>query len=151
MTISMSTLSHIDNLADCVAVRHEVFVVGQNIPHNLEQDGKDTQAPTFHVVAKDGTTPVGTARVVFPKPNQAKIGRMAVLESQRGKGIAKLLMAEVLKELERRNIPFAALSAQKYVANLYEHFGFEVVGDEYIEAGIPHVYMTKSLTKEVSR
>lgn len=146
--LTTKILHHGDDLSGCFAVRHEVFVVGQGIDANLERDVLDVDPSTMHVVGEWNGTPAGAARVVFPKPDKAKIGRMAVLDSHRGKGIAQQMMVAILNELARRKIPYAELSAQAYVAKLYEKAGFKIVGEEYMEAGIPHVKMTKYLTKE---
>ena len=36
------------------------------------------------------------------------------------------------------------ISAQKYLQKFYEDLGFEIVTEEYMEDGIPHVYMIRS-------
>ena len=43
------------------------------------------------------------------------------------------------------------ISAQSYLIPFYESFGFEVVSDEYLEAGIPHKKMLIRLDREHGR
>jgi predicted GNAT family N-acyltransferase len=59
------------------AVRHQVFVVEQAVPPELERDEFDAIA--VHLVALRGDDVVGTLRIVVGGGSTAKIGRMAVL------------------------------------------------------------------------
>ena len=60
-------------------------------------------------------------------------------------------MASVRKLIERRGAELAQigrqreqkLSAQVHAAAFYERLGFHIEGDEYLEAGIPHVMMVR--------
>jgi ElaA protein len=42
------------------------------------------------------------------------------------------------------------IGAQKYLIGFYESLGFKRVGEEYLEDGIPHVYMIRKGKNEVS-
>jgi predicted GNAT family N-acyltransferase len=136
-TLSDRTTAHV--------IRHQVFVVGQNVPQDIERDEHDDNPTTHHYLASMENQPVGTIRVVFREDSSAKIGRLAVLESGRGAGVGKLLMQTVLQNLIAENVPTAVLSAQAYLQKFYEDLGFHVVGDRYEEAGIEHVWMEKNL------
>src|SRR5262245_13347853 len=71
------------------AVRHQVFVVEQAVPPELERDAFDAVA--IHLVALHGEAVIGTLRLVV-SGRDAKIGRMAVLAAERGKGVGSRLM-----------------------------------------------------------
>ena len=62
------------------AVRHQVFVVEQAVPPELERDEFDAVA--MHLVALRGDDVIGTLRIVV-SGSTAKIGRMAVLAAER--------------------------------------------------------------------
>ena len=70
---------------------------------------------------------------------------MAVLKEWRRQGVGTALMEQLLDEARNREISQLTLNAQLYVTSLYRKFGFKPVGEEFIEAGIPHVRMVKSL------
>lgn len=195
---------------DCMAVREEVFVKGQNIPLQLEADSDDCLSYHWVAYASDGNgspVPVGNLRLV-PFPHEAhplpgssfdlpenptsnglraepkpwivdratsfhdgrepyiKLGRMAVLDEYRGKGIAGQLVKTAIDWTKRNptifNQPRAkgesgagvakymttwdgliCIHAQEYVAKTWAGWGFQV--DEgmgrWTEAGIPHVGM----------
>ena len=121
-------------------VREAVFIREQGISVELEWDGLDAEC--VHVLAADTVLhPIGTARLL---PN-GTIGRMAVLKEWRRQGVGTALIEQLLDEARNREISQLTLSAQLYVTSLYRKFGFKPVGEEFIEAGIPHVRMVKRL------
>lgn len=122
------------------AVRTVVFIREQQVPEELEWDEYD--AVSKHVLALNNAgQPVGTARLL---PN-GHIGRMAVLKEWRGQGLGSALLTTLLQILIRRRQFEAQLHAQTSAIPFYKKFGFQVVGEEFMEAGIPHVKMMLSL------
>lgn len=122
------------------ALRFEVFVVGQGVPAELERDGRDPECA--HVLAESAAgEPVGTGRLL----PDGRIGRMAVLEAWRGRGVGAALLLALMAEARRRGFARAHLHAQSHARAFYERHGFVVEGEEYLEAGIPHVGMRAPL------
>jgi predicted GNAT family N-acyltransferase len=122
--------------ADAQVIRIAVFVQEQHVPPELEMDEKD--AVCLHAVAYDAAgTPVGTGRLL----PDGHIGRMAVMKSARGTGIGSALLRGLMAHARERGHPDVALSAQTHAAPFYLAHGFEQVGAEFYEAGIPHVEM----------
>lgn len=118
------------------AVRHEVFVIGQHIPVELEWD--DMDARSLHAVAVDETgRAVGTARLL----PDFHIGRMAVLESERGKGIGSRLLQTMMEVARQRGAPEVMLNAQVDAMPFYRRHGFMEEGEVFDDAGIPHRLM----------
>lgn len=122
------------------AIRTAVFIHEQHVPEALEWDEFDTIS--VHLLAYDtAEQPVGTARLL----PDGHIGRMAVLKEWRGQGFGSAMLCKLLQELQRRHQRKAQLNAQTCAVPFYEKFGFRVSGEEFMEAGIPHVKMTLSL------
>lgn len=134
------------DMEGALAVRHEVFIVEQGVPPELERDDADDSA--VHVVAGDGTSVVGTARLT--RDGEARIGRVAVLPGWRRRGIAGLLLAALESEARRLGIEELSLHSQTYVQALYERHGYAVTGPGFVEAGIDHVPMAKRLDQPAS-
>jgi predicted GNAT family N-acyltransferase len=133
-------------LADAHAVRRAVFVRGQDVDEAEEIDGMDGEAQ--HLVVYEGETAVGTARLREPAPGVAKIERVAVRESHRGRGIGRRLVGE-LEELAREaGMDEAVLHAQTRVAGFYDRLGYRRTSGIFEEAGIPHVRMHKGLVRD---
>lgn len=126
--------------SELLAIRYEVFVIGQNVPVEIEQDDLDPQCS--HFLASDaGGKPIGTARV----DAEAHVGRVAVLESHRGLGVGRQLMNASLAYLAENGHELALLNSQTSAAEFYSKLGFVPVGEEFMEAGIPHIAMQKPL------
>jgi len=122
------------------AVRHQVFVVEQAVPPELERDEFDALA--IHLVALRDNDVIGTLRIVVGG-GTAKIGRMAVLAADRKAGIGSRLMdraAEIARTMKVRDI---VLHAQLTARPFYARLGYREEGDVFEEAGIAHVTMRK--------
>jgi len=130
-----------EQIQQAYKVRRKVFVEEQGIAENIVFDGFDKNAD--HFVASIEGIVVGSLRVRYPDSVTAKIERLAVLPAARGAGVATELMEFVLNYLKNKDIRKAVLDSQSYVRKLYEELGFSQVGDEFQEAGIPHVKMEK--------
>ena len=122
------------------SVRHVVFVHGQNVPVEIERDGTDAVCTHFLATAIDGQ-PIGTARV----DQHGHVGRVAVLEEWRRRGVGRELMEAAVAYLKTAGLPEALLNSQTSASEFYLKLGFEVRGEEFMEAGIPHIAMFKKL------
>jgi predicted GNAT family N-acyltransferase len=125
-------------------VREEVFCREQSVPLELERDGLDGRA--MHLLAVDPATQaaVGTLRLMTAGPH-ARIGRVAVLREWRGRGIAGRLLGLALERARSLGCEEARLASQVVATQVYERAGFTVRSDPFEEAGIPHVWMSRSL------
>lgn len=145
-----------DELEQVYALRHEVFVVGQDVPEELERDELDAAAE--HVVAcRDGRV-VGTGRLVDGRIDEqgrlepgspgrvGTIGRMAVADAARGAGTGRALLDLLVARAAERGLPAVELHAQLHARGFYERAGFVPFGEVYLEAGIEHVGMRRPLT-----
>jgi len=124
-------------------IRMTVFVEEQGVDASEELDGKDPDAVQF--LARDGGEAVGTARLRFPDPDVGKAERVAVCESARGDGVGAALMRAVEDAARDNGATAVVLHAQTRVEGFYRKLGYETVGGEFEEAGIPHVEMRKRL------
>ena len=135
-----------DELDECLAVRRVVFVQEQRVPLELEVDGRDPEA--LHVIARDEAgRAVGTARLRVTADGQAKVERVAVLATHRGRGIGAQLMSALEAEARRRGHRAVTLAAQTPALAFYAARGYEAHGPDFMDAGIPHRRMTLTLSE----
>jgi len=136
----------VDLLYRIVTWREAVFVVEQECVY-LDADGRDPQG--WHVVGLDvDDALIAYARVLPPGTTYEEypsIGRVLVVPAHRGRGVARELMLETLVATDalfpgRR----VKISAQSHLVAFYESLGFELVGEPYLEDGIPHRAMTRT-------
>ena len=122
-------------------LRQDIFIVEQAC---IYPDIDDRDEHAYHLTAFEGGKLVGYLRILgkgvaFP---EVSIGRVVVLQTHKGRGIAKKMMRQAIgfigSELGEKHI---RISAQSYAIPFYEGLGFEVVSEEYLEDDIPHAQM----------
>jgi ElaA protein len=133
-------------LYDTLALRCQVFIVEQG-PY-LDPDGLDRHA--WHLLGRDDAGAlVAFLRAVDPgfKYEEPSIGRVAVAAQARGRGLGRALMEEGIVRCSTawpgRDI---RISAQARLQVFYRSLGFELMGGEYLEDGIPHLEMLRRCT-----
>lgn len=136
--LGIKLLKATDDLKEAFEIRKKVFIIEQNVPPELEWDELDKIAN--HFVLYLDKTPIGTARV-FKKDSDWYIGRMAILKEYRGKGSGKFIMEKVMNYLKKENPFKIIIHAQTTVLGFYQKFGFQEIGDEFLDAGIKHKEM----------
>jgi predicted GNAT family N-acyltransferase len=122
------------------ALRHEVFVVGQDVPEELERDELD--AVSDHAVAVVEDQVVGTGRLL----PDGTIGRMAVSSAVRGQGIGAAVLTVLEERARERGLAAVELHAQLHALGFYDRYGYVPFTEVYLEAGIEHRSMRKELT-----
>jgi predicted GNAT family N-acyltransferase len=122
------------------ALRYEVFVVGQEVPAELERD--DLDAVSDHAVAVVDDQVVGTGRLL----PDGTIGRMAVSSGVRGQGIGAAVLTVLEDRARERGLATVELHAQVHALGFYDRYGYVPFTEIYLEAGIEHRSMRKELT-----
>lgn len=128
------------------AVRIAVYLEGQDCPWDEELDGNDQVAT--HVLAQLGGEPVGCIRLRF-FAGFAKLERLAVRDSFRGRGYADPLVRFAMEHVARKGYHTLVLHAQSGRETFWEQYGFSRIagrrafdfsGVDYTEmaAALPH-------------
>lgn len=139
----IETVAYRDSTVDIKYIRTKVFQEEQGVSAELEFDGLDDS--TIHLLAYAGDKAVGTARIREIDADTSKIERLAVLPEYRQQGIGTQLMQFALSIITQRNQSTVIVHAQAYIASMYQQLGFTIVGEQFVEAGIPHVKMIRHL------
>lgn len=121
-------------------IREFVFIGEQNVPKELEWDGKDEAC--VHVLARDDKgRAIGTARMTA----DGHIGRMAVLRAWRNRGVGSAMLTALITIARARQLPWVQLDAQTQALDFYLRHQFEPQGETFMDAGIPHQHMKRQL------
>ncbi len=123
-------------------LRCDVFVVEQGCAY-AEVDGRDLLEGTVHLWVREGEGGpydgiVAYLRVLAESGGGVRIGRVVTAPAARGRGLARALLREALRDAPRPVV----LNAQAHLVAFYEAEGFAVTGPEYLDDGIPHVSMS---------
>ncbi|MDR3478986.1 MAG: GNAT family N-acetyltransferase [Gammaproteobacteria bacterium] len=136
-----------DELYDILALRQEVFVIEQNCIYP-DLDFKDHAS--LHLLGKEGDKLVSYLRLLpenVSYEGATSIGRVVTSPKARGLGLGRAAMLETLLYLKNNHnkLPII-ISAQAYLQKFYESLGFQALGEQYDEDGIPHIKMRKEPT-----
>ncbi|WP_395790625.1 GNAT family N-acetyltransferase [Aquimonas sp.] len=128
-------------------LRVDVFVVEQSCAYP-DLDGHDHAPGVRHLLGERAGQLLAAARLLPPglSFDTPAIGRVVVAASARGLGLAHLLMRTAIAQCEQlwpgqdQN-----LSAQAHLQGFYAAHGFVACSEPYLEDGIPHVGMRRSV------
>ncbi len=131
-------------LYEILCARADVFTTEEKILYP-DADGLDYDA--LHVFSQDPSGKVTAYLRMFPKQDEPGVVQMGrVLTRVHGAGVGRLLMAAAIdsakSELHATEI---YVESQKHAEGFYAKLGFAPASDEFIEAGIPHVKMRKTI------
>ena len=116
-------------------IRKQVFVIEQNVSQERESmDDEDA----IHYVATVNGEPAGAARYRIMEKG-AKIERIAVLNTFRGKRIGEAILLKILEDLKNEEKVY--LYAQVNASQFYIKNGFRQTDNYFLDAGIEHVEM----------
>ena len=141
--MSEITVKLVETEADmeaAVGIRFRVFVDEQSVPPEIELDEYDAVAT--HAIAMEDGQAIGTGRM-YLEDGAAHIGRMAVDQPHRRRGVGGLILSFLEQEAKSQGATEIVLHAQDYVKAFYASHGYEEHGDTFMEAGILHVEMRK--------
>jgi len=128
-----------EDISEARAIRREVFIEEQHVPEEEEYDSFDEQA--LHLMVYVDEEPAATGRI-WHDGTGFRIGRLAVRRKYRGQKIGDLALRLLIYKTFASGAEKIDINAQTYIMPLYRKFGFKEHGEEFMEAGIPHMAMT---------
>lgn len=129
---------------DAVKIRHQVFMLEQGVPSEIEIDKYEAACIHF-VLYGDNNEAIATCRLLPLGKGVMKLQRMAVQKNYRGHDYGRLLVEaaeDFSKDLGCNSI---TLGAQITAIGFYERMGYVKEGEMFLDAKIEHFQMNKSL------
>jgi predicted GNAT family N-acyltransferase len=145
--LSAAIVTTREQLDQCLNIRREVFVREQGVSIEEELDHYDESPEScIHLLLSDDGSPIGTGRIKAFEGNAAKFQRIAVLAAMRGRGAGSAVVEAMEQAARHAGYGEAVLDAQCQAEPFYAKLGYKPVSPEiFLDAGIPHVRMSKSL------
>ncbi|UTE79178.1 GNAT family N-acetyltransferase [Rossellomorea sp. KS-H15a] len=131
-----------DQIQEVFHIRKTVFVEEQQVP--LEEEIDEYENDSTHFVLYDQNKAVGAGRFRI-LDGVGKVERICVLKSIRGKGAGRTMMVAIEEYAKRQPLALLKLNAQTYAIPFYEGLGYQVTSEEFLDAGIPHKTMKKTI------
>lgn len=130
-------------------IRKEVFVKEQGVPLEEEFDQFDTlDGQCEHILVYYEDEPVGTGRLRVVD-GIGKLERICILESYRKFGLGKVIVKALEEIANSKGLAQVKLHGQTHAEGFYEKLGYETASDVFIEDGIPHILMIKTLDTQL--
>lgn len=127
-----------EELLRALLIRAIVFMEEQGVSCSEEMDGHDFGA--VHILGEVDGEPVACGRIRF-QSDRAFLQRLAVRQAWRKKKLGSALLTFMLDECRAEGFHRFELHAQTRAMGFYRKHGFVAIGEEFEEAGIPHVHM----------
>lgn len=105
------------------------------------------EAESLHLVAVDMGAVVGCVLFYPDGSGGGRLFQMAVRKALQRSGLGSQLVLTLERELARRGVQTVILHARQVVQGFYEQLGYTLYGEPYLEVGIPHVSMKRSLVQ----
>lgn len=129
-------------LADAFEVRKTVFIHEQNVPEEEEIDQFESDSVHFVLYDNGKAAGAGRFRVL---DGIGKVERICVLKENRKTGAGVAVMNKIEEYAKSKGISSLKLNAQTHAIPFYSKLGYETVSEEFLDAGIPHKTMKKSI------
>jgi predicted GNAT family N-acyltransferase len=140
--VTVKIVENEKELEDAYSVRKIVFVDEQNVPLEEEIDAFEGEAE--HFVMYDEGSPIGAGRFRFID-GYGKVERICVLNKARKTGAGKTIMNAIENYALQKDIHKLKLNAQTHAIPFYAGLGYEIVSEEFMDAGIPHKTMVNEI------
>ena len=138
-TIEYNTIEYVE----MVELRNDILLEPAGMPY-AEDVFVDDEESTHCACYDDGEL-VACCVLTALDDDAVRLRQMAVAEDRQKQGIGAKLIAFAESEAKGFDFKEMTLHAQRQAEGFYESCGFHSYGDEFMEAGIRHIMMKKSL------
>jgi predicted GNAT family N-acyltransferase len=140
--VNVKVVENEKELEDAFSVRRTVFIDEQNVPAEEEIDELENEATHFVAYLEDTPIAAGRFRIV---DGYGKVERICVLKAARKTGSGREMMNTIEAYARDNGLNKLKLNAQTHAIPFYAGLGYEVVSEEFLDAGIPHKTMIKNI------
>lgn len=127
---------NVNELYQLLQLREQVFQIEQNSLY-VDLDDQDQQA--LHLLVSQQDKLLGYLRLLQPRNDVIKLGRIVLQSEARGSGLGRRLIDAGLAKARQLNATATVqISAQTALEGYYQSFGFVTVSEPYDDGGVLH-------------
>ena len=131
---------------EVMSIRINVYCKEQGIDPSIELDDIDKSDKTRFYLLKHKGKSIGTISVYQIEEKVFKFRRFALLKEYRHQKIGSKLLMYVESLIAQRHNPCKIIFGAQYgLKEYYEKMGYTAVGDIFLDAGIKHIHMEKTI------
>lgn len=134
-----------EDLEECLTIRRAVFQIEKQVPAEIEIDEHDSLNNDYHhfLVIYDNKK-VGALRCKLRKEG-IRLQRFCFLKEYRNLGLGKETVKYIEAFYKQSGTKKIEMDAKYEVYPFYEKCGYICVSEPFIEAGIKHIAMEKTI------
>jgi len=109
-----------------------------NLIYSTSSLEKQMENGSTFLLAKENNEPVAFAAYFLKSPNVYKLDKLYTLPNQQGKGLGKMLIDYIIKEIKSLGATALHLNVNRYNTNaqsFYEHLNFKIIEEQDIPIG----------------
>lgn len=127
-----------------VALRHEVLRVPLGLAFTVDQLASESDS--FHLAAFDQEGHILGCLMLTPHADgEIQMRQVAVRPAMQGTGLGRALVGEAERKAREQGFTPMMLHARDKAIGFYERLGYSREGDLFVEVGIVHQQMSKSI------
>lgn len=124
-------------------LRYRVLRIPLGLTFNAADLARDV--PDVHIGAFEGDSILATLTLTDSGHGALQMRQVAVDDAVQGKGIGKAIAIHAEEYAKKEGFTLIHCHARAVAVPFYKALGYEIIGDEFIEVGIPHYHMQKKL------
>jgi len=128
---------------DSVQLRNSILRIPLGM--NLYEEDLSHEVADFHFAAVENDEVMGCLILSLKSETIVKMRQVAVAAEARNLGVGKALVTHSEHWARMKGYQTIELHARKEAVSFYVNLNYSTVGDEFVEVGIPHVKMFKSM------
>lgn len=133
-------------LEQCLKIRNDVFTVEKNISKTIEVDECDcinSVCDHFLIRLKDEN--IGAVRCMHISDKSIKVQRFCFYSSHRNSGLGRATIQYIENYYKNQGYNKIELDSKFEVSGFYAKCGYTKISDIFVEAGVDHIKMEKSI------
>ena len=127
-------------------IRTKVFVEEQKV--SIEEEIDEYENEAIHFVGYQDNVPIAASRLRLVE-DFGKLERICILKNYRGNSHGTQIIQAMETVIINNGYSKAKLNAQTQAVSFYERLGYKTISGTFLDAGIPHVTMTKQFNKAI--
>jgi len=131
---------------EMLALRHKIL--REPLGLNFSDDDLQREKDDVFVACSESDRIIGCCILTRVSDHVVKLRQMAVDSHQQGKNIGKNLLLFAEQYAAQQGYSTIEMHARKTAATFYAKYGYTAIGNDFIEVGIPHIFMVKHLKKK---